>query len=109
MNNLSCARVMIKGIDVLYPRCRVQLSLISRCGWSKMDFLMDWWFAVLIIVIVLLAWDAIDKSGRPYRAMNKFPGPRVFPLIGTLSEILFKDQGKVRKVCGYNQRSHIGL
>lgn len=59
-----------------------------------MDFLMDWWFAVLIIVIVLLAWDAIDKSGRPYRAMNKFPGPRVFPLIGTLSEILFKDQAK---------------
>nr|XP_019525749.2 cytochrome P450 4C1-like [Aedes albopictus] len=59
-----------------------------------MDILTNWWFAVLAIVIVLLVWDAIDKNGRQYRAINKFPGPPSLPLIGTLGEILFMDQAK---------------
>ncbi|EAT34187.1 AAEL013556-PA [Aedes aegypti] len=57
-----------------------------------MDFLTNWWFGALVIVTVLLVRDAIDKSGRIYRAINKFAGPPCLPLIGTLCEILFMNQ-----------------
>lgn len=74
-----------------------------------MDILTNWWFAVLAIVIVLLVWDAIDKSGRQYRAINKFPGPPSLPVIGTLGEILFMDQGGKHEVFSNNICSNTGL
>lgn len=95
LSNLNRAREIIKGTRIVLTRHTVQLSRISLGGWSKMDFLTNWWFGALVIVTVLLVRDAIDKSGRIYRAINKFAGPPCLPLIGTLCEILFMNQGKV--------------
>ncbi|XP_055535727.1 cytochrome P450 4C1-like [Wyeomyia smithii] len=49
---------------------------------------------VCVLLLVVHVLQTIDKQGRLFRALNKFAGPPVRPIIGTLSEVLFLDQAK---------------
>ncbi|XP_053687144.1 cytochrome P450 4C1-like [Sabethes cyaneus] len=44
--------------------------------------------------MVLYAIDAIQKRRRTFRAINKFPGPPVYPIIGNSDAIAFKSPAK---------------
>ncbi|EDS43520.1 cytochrome P450 4C1 [Culex quinquefasciatus] len=56
--------------------------------WINFGLILGFLFAVLFLA------DLIDKQGRLFRAMEKFPGPPVRPIIGSVEEIMFLNQGK---------------
>uniref|UniRef100_A0A182Q5B7 Uncharacterized protein n=1 Tax=Anopheles farauti TaxID=69004 RepID=A0A182Q5B7_9DIPT len=37
-----------------------------------------------LALLLWIVWDALDKRGRAYAAIRQFPGPPVWPLIGTI-------------------------
>uniref|UniRef100_A0A182S534 Cytochrome P450 n=1 Tax=Anopheles funestus TaxID=62324 RepID=A0A182S534_ANOFN len=39
---------------------------------------------VLLVLLLWIVWDVIDKRGSTYVAFRQFPGPPVWPLIGTM-------------------------
>ncbi|XP_053663790.1 cytochrome P450 4C1-like [Anopheles marshallii] len=54
-------------------------------GWSVV--LSEQPVSVILVLVVLLlwiVWDVIDKRGSTYVAFRQFPGPPVWPLIGTM-------------------------
>lgn len=57
-----------------------------------MVFLTNLVLFLLLVTLLLLLYDFVDKQGKVFRAMNTFPGPPVRPLIGTLTEISFLNQ-----------------
>ncbi|XP_055626835.1 probable cytochrome P450 4ac1 [Toxorhynchites rutilus septentrionalis] len=48
----------------------------------------------VLLLLVLLLYDIIDKRGSVYQALKKFPGPPIRPIIGTLQETIFMNQAK---------------
>ncbi|XP_039440748.1 cytochrome P450 4C1 [Culex pipiens pallens] len=54
--------------------------------WINFGLILGFLFAVLFLA------DLIDKQGRLFRAMEKFPGPPVRPIIGSVEEIMFLNQ-----------------
>uniref|UniRef100_A0A182G0G3 Uncharacterized protein n=2 Tax=Anopheles albimanus TaxID=7167 RepID=A0A182G0G3_ANOAL len=38
----------------------------------------------LLVLLLWLIWDVLDKRGPAYTAMRQFPGPPILPLIGTM-------------------------
>ncbi|XP_053690209.1 cytochrome P450 4C1-like [Sabethes cyaneus] len=48
--------------------------------------------AIGMLLFVIHILQTIDRRGRIFRALNKFAGPPIRPIIGTLTEVLFLNQ-----------------